>query len=67
MGTLIKVRPNGEVLKYDAVINTFGVMTAAGVSKTMFRSDGTEMQEIITYKQNGTQKYQEQSKLILFG
>nr|WP_314499694.1 hypothetical protein [uncultured Chryseobacterium sp.] len=43
MGTLIKVRPNGEVLKYDAVTNTFGVMTAAGVPKTMFRpADGMQ-------------------------
>ncbi len=40
MGTLIKTRANGEVLKYDPITNTFGVMTAAGVPKTMFRPVG---------------------------
>jgi len=36
-GTLVKVRTNGEVLKYHSASNTFGVMNASGIPKTMFR------------------------------
>ena len=42
-GTLIKVRPNGDVLKYHPGTNTFGVMNSDGVPKTLFRPiDGME-------------------------
>jgi hypothetical protein len=36
-GTMIKTRSNGDVLKYHPETNTFGVMDATGVPKTMFR------------------------------
>ncbi|GAB2580294.1 hypothetical protein GCM10027190_32380 [Spirosoma areae] len=40
-GTLMKTRTNGDILKYHPVTNTFGVMDASGVLRTMFRpSDG---------------------------
>jgi RHS repeat-associated protein len=42
-GTLIKVRPNGDVLKYHPETNTFGVMDANGAPRTMFKpADGME-------------------------
>jgi RHS repeat-associated protein len=42
-GTLIKVRPNGDILKYHPETNTFGVMDANGVPRTMFKpTDGME-------------------------
>jgi len=34
---LTKVRPNGEILLYDADANIFGVFTNEGVPKTMFK------------------------------
>jgi hypothetical protein len=40
-GTLMKIRPNGDILKYHSGTNTFGVMDATGVPRTMFRpTDG---------------------------
>lgn len=40
-GTLMKIRPDGDVLKYHQKTNTFGVMDATGVPRTMFRpTDG---------------------------
>ncbi|WP_299183607.1 hypothetical protein [uncultured Chryseobacterium sp.] len=40
-GTLIKTRANGDILKYHPGTNTFGVMDASGVPRTMFRpTDG---------------------------
>ena len=36
-GTLIKTRANGDILKYHPGTNTFGVMDATGVPRTMFR------------------------------
>nr|WP_208413305.1 RHS repeat-associated core domain-containing protein [Xanthomonas cannabis] len=36
-GTLTKTRPNGDVLQYNPATNTFGVQTADGVPRTMFR------------------------------
>jgi RHS repeat-associated protein len=42
-GTLIKVRPNGDVLKYHPGTNTFGVMNSEGVPRTLFKpTDGME-------------------------
>jgi RHS repeat-associated protein len=42
-GTLVKTRPNGDVLKYHPASNTFGVMDNKGVPRTMFRPiDGIE-------------------------
>ncbi|QNW97211.1 hypothetical protein IC797_12790 [Acinetobacter seifertii] len=38
-GTLTKVRPNGDILRYHEASNTFGVMTKYGVPKTMFKPD----------------------------
>jgi len=32
-----KIRPNGEILKYDLKYNTFGAFTKDGVPKTMFK------------------------------
>lgn len=41
VGTLVKMRPNGDVLKYHPATNTFGVMDASGIPRTMFRpTDG---------------------------
>jgi filamentous hemagglutinin len=37
VGTLIKVRPNGDILKYYPPSNTFGVMDLNGTPRTMFR------------------------------
>lgn len=40
-GTLMKTRANGDILKYHPGSNTFGVMDATGVPRTMFRpTDG---------------------------
>jgi filamentous hemagglutinin len=36
-GTLMKTRANGDILKYHPGTNTFGVMDASGVPRTMFR------------------------------
>jgi pyocin large subunit-like protein len=36
-GTLTKIRPNGEILRYHLNSNTFGAFTKEGVPKTMFR------------------------------
>jgi pyocin large subunit-like protein len=41
-GSLSKVRPNGETVIYDPATNTFGVKTAGGVPKTMFRPNPTK-------------------------
>jgi hypothetical protein len=38
-GTLTKVRPNGDVVRYDPQTNTFGVMDANGVPRTFFKPD----------------------------
>ncbi len=35
-GTLTKTRANGDILKYNPASNTFGVMDASGVPKTLF-------------------------------
>ncbi|KAA0992038.1 hypothetical protein [Dyadobacter aurulentus] len=40
-GTLMKTRANGDILKYHPGTNTFGVIDASGVPRTMFRpTDG---------------------------
>ena len=40
-GTLMKTRANGDILKYHPGTNTFGVMNATGVPRTIFRpTDG---------------------------
>jgi RHS repeat-associated protein len=36
-GTLIKIRTNGDILKYHQATNTFGVMNSKGLPKTMFK------------------------------
>jgi filamentous hemagglutinin len=36
---LTKVRPNGDVIVYHPKTNTFGVRTADGTPKTMFKPD----------------------------
>jgi filamentous hemagglutinin len=37
----MKIRANGDILKYHPPTNTFGVMNAAGAPRTMFRpTDG---------------------------
>ena len=42
-GTLEKVRANGDILKYHPGTNTFGVMDANGVPKTLFKpSEGMD-------------------------
>lgn len=38
-GTLIKTAPNGDVLLYNPATNTFGVRTADGLPRTMFRPE----------------------------
>ena len=41
IGTLTKIRENGDILRYNPVSNTFGVMDANGIPKTMFKpNDG---------------------------
>lgn len=35
-GTLVKSRPNGDILKYDPKTNTFGVMDKNGNPRTIF-------------------------------
>ena len=37
IGTLMKRRANGDILKYHPETNTFGVMNSSGVPKTMFK------------------------------
>jgi len=42
-GTLMKTRANGDILKYHPGTNTFGVMDASGVPRTMFKpGDGMQ-------------------------
>ena len=42
-GTLTKIRGNGDVLRYNPSSNTFGVMDANGIPKTMFKpKDGMQ-------------------------
>jgi len=36
-GTLTKLRPNGDILKYDPATNIFGVMDQFGSPRTMFK------------------------------
>ncbi|MGQ1608090.1 RHS repeat-associated core domain-containing protein [Acinetobacter baumannii] len=38
-GTLTKVRPNGEIVRYNEKTNVIGIMTKYGVPKTMFKPD----------------------------
>jgi hypothetical protein len=38
-GTLSTMRPNGDVVLYNSMTNTFAVKTADGVPRTMFRPD----------------------------
>lgn len=41
IGTFVKKRANGDILKYHPGTNTFGAMNGAGVPKTMFKpNDG---------------------------
>ena len=46
-GTLVKIRKNGDILKYHPKSNTFGVMDANGVPRTFFKPKGG-----ITYWEN---------------
>ena len=39
-GTLVKIRVNGDILKYNPGTNTFGVMDVNGVPRTLFRPNG---------------------------
>ena len=36
-GTFTKVRANGDILRYNPFTNTFGVMNADGIPKTLFK------------------------------
>jgi RHS repeat-associated protein len=38
-GTLTKVRPNGDIVRYDPSSNIFGVMDSAGAPRTYFKPD----------------------------
>jgi hypothetical protein len=40
-GTLTKVRPNGDVVRYHPATNTFGVMDSTGAPRTFFKPDPT--------------------------
>jgi filamentous hemagglutinin len=39
LGTLVKTRPNGDMVFYHPATNTFAVKTKTGVPKTMFKPD----------------------------
>jgi len=41
-GTLSKVRSNGDVVRYNQSTNTFGIMDANGVPRTMYRPDAAK-------------------------
>ena len=41
-GTMRKVRPNGDVILYNPKDNTFGIMSADGSPRTMFRPSPSE-------------------------
>ncbi|MBA4155810.1 hypothetical protein, partial [Flavobacterium sp.] len=34
---LVKIRPKGEIIRYDLLSNTYGTFTKNGVPKTMFK------------------------------
>jgi pyocin large subunit-like protein len=36
-GTLTRFRPNGDVIRYDPITSSFGVMTANGLPRTFFK------------------------------
>jgi hypothetical protein len=38
-GTLVKTRPNGDKVFYNPVSNTFGIQSAGGAPRTMFKPD----------------------------
>jgi RHS repeat-associated protein len=38
-GTLTRVRPNGDVVRYNPGTDTFGVMDASGAPRTLFKPD----------------------------
>lgn len=42
VGTLSKVRSNGDVVRYNQSTNTFGIMDANGVPRTMYRPDAAK-------------------------
>jgi len=39
VGTLTRVRSNGDVVRYNPTTNTFGVMNASGEPRTFFKPD----------------------------
>lgn len=39
-GTLVKIRINGDIFKYNPGTNMFGVMDVNGVPRTLFRPNG---------------------------
>ena len=43
LGTLSKLRPNGDTVLYNSATNTFAVKTAGGVPRTMFKPSGDGM------------------------
>jgi pyocin large subunit-like protein len=38
-GTLTRLRPNGDVVRYNPGTNTFGVMDASGAPRTLYKPD----------------------------
>jgi pyocin large subunit-like protein len=38
-GTLTKIRPNGDVVRYNPATNTFGVLGPNGAPRTFFKPD----------------------------
>src|SRR5262245_25491896 len=38
-GTLTRIRPNKDVVRYNPVTNTFGVMAPSGLPRTFFKPD----------------------------
>jgi filamentous hemagglutinin len=40
-GTLTRIRGNGDIVRYNPVTNTFGVLAPQGVPRTFFKPDPT--------------------------
>ncbi|HBI42127.1 MAG TPA: hypothetical protein DDY78_04620 [Planctomycetales bacterium] len=38
-GTLTKIRPNGDVVRYNSATNTFGVLAPNGSPRTFYKPD----------------------------
>ena len=49
VGVLEKVRPNGDILRYDPVTNSFGVISSNGAIRTYYKPTPRSSQNPVGY------------------